>query len=102
MKKLKPVLAVLALASAFACSPAHAGEDPAAVLRDVREIWGLIHTLRTNPGPEDIRAAALLLEMQACYELNDAVLDAAGPVGPDVARAAGDCLERMQRMASGR
>ena len=101
MKNLTPALAGLALAGAVACSPAHAGEDPADVLRDVREIWGLVHILRTNPGPEDIRAAALLLEMQACYELNNAVLDAAEPVGPDVARAAGDCLERMQRMASG-
>lgn len=101
--KLKRVLAALSLAAALAPGPAAAGEDPALAeaLQQAREFAALAHDLRTNPTPEAIRAAAFLLEMQSCYELNAAVMDATGPVGEDVQQAALACLEKVRRIASG-
>ena len=95
--KLKPALAALAFAAA-AIAPAHA-DDLAAALEQSREFGALAHSLRTGPTREDLHAAAMLLEMQACYELNAAVMDAPGPVSGAVQNEALACLQRLQRIA---
>ena len=92
---LKPALAVLALAFDLAAGPAQA-DDLSEALQQTREFGALAHTLRTNPTREDIHAAAMLLEMQACFELNAAVMDATAPVPGAVQDEALACLQRLQ------
>ena len=94
--KLKPALA--ALAFGLAAGPAQA-DDLSEALQQAREFGALAHSLRTNPTREDIHAAAVLLDMQACYELNAAVMDASGPVPGAVQDEALACLQRLQRIA---
>ena len=96
--KLKPALAALALAASVACSPAYA-DDLSEALSQAREYGALAHSLRTAPTREDLHAAAMLLEMQACYELNAAVMDASGPIPGAVQNEALACLQRLQRIA---
>lgn len=96
--KLKRTLAALALAAAVSHSPAYA-DDLSEALSQAREFGALAHSLRTAPTREDLLTAAMLLEMQACYELNAAVMDATGPVPGAVQDEALACLQRLQRIA---
>lgn len=101
--KLKIVLLALAtlaaiLAAAFATMNARAGE-PADTLETAREMFALAETLRGRPDSEDIRAAAAMIAMQACFDLNEAVMDYPTEAGRDAARAAAACLRDMQRLA---
>ena len=89
-----------ALAAAMLASAPGRAEEPADTLETVREMNEPARKLRTAPSREDIRAAAMLIRMQACFELNEAVIDYPAQVGPDAAQDAAACLRDMQRLAN--